>query len=229
MKGFDYMLKAIKSAVAFLMAFLMSFSPVGSTENAKSEVANSTYTVSGAENLNADATDSYPVVIVPGINHSVTYLCDENGNVKTDSKGNQIGGPLLYFNEDEIKKEVPKMIVPLLKMLITQKDNGFTDKVYELCKKAFSVQATDDNGNNINNIVTKKFDYPISKMSEEDKEWVYRMIPMQKLTDEIGEDSVYFFTFNLFGNVMDSARELDEYIQFVKKSTGKDKVTLHFL
>lgn len=226
MKGFDYMLKAIKSAVAFLMAFLMSFSPVGSTENAKSEAANSTYTVSGAENLNADATDSYPVVIVPGINHSVTYLCDENGNVKTDSKGNQIGGTLLYFNEDEIKKEVPKMIVPLLKMLITQKDNGFTDKVYELCKKAFSVQATDDNGNNINNIVTKKFDYPISKMSEEDREWVYRMIPMQKLTDEIGEDSVYFFTFNLFGNVMDSARELDEYIKFVKKSTGKDKVTL---
>lgn len=226
MKGFDFMLKALRAATAFLMSVLMAFSSSGAIESAKNEVSDSAYAVSGAENPNTAETDSYPVIIVPGINHSVTYLCDENGNVKTDSKGSQIGGPLIYFDTDGIKKEIPKMILPLFKMLITQKDNGFTDKVYEICKKLFSVQATDENGNNVNNIVTRKFNYPISQMSDDDKDWVYRMIPMQKLTDEIGEDSVYFFTFNLFGNVLDSARELDEYIQFVKKSTGKDKVTL---
>lgn len=226
MKGFDFMLKALRAATAFLMSVLMAFSSSGAIESAKNEVSDSAYAVSGAENPNTAETDSYPVIIVPGINHSVTYLCDENGNVKTDSKGSQIGGPLIYFDTDGIKKEIPKMILPLFKMLITQKDNGFTDKVYEICKKLFSVQATDENGNNVNNIVTRKFNYPISQMSDDDRDWVYRMIPMQKLTDEIGEDSVYFFTFNLFGNVLDSARELDEYIQFVKKSTGKDKVTL---
>lgn len=226
MKGFDFMLKALRAATAFLMSVLMAFSSSGAIESAKNEVSDPAYAVSGAENPNTAETDSYPVIIVPGINHSVTYLCDENGNVKTDSKGSQIGGPLIYFDTDGIKKEIPKMILPLFKMLITQKDNGFTDKVYEICKKLFSVQATDKNGNNVNNIVTRKFNYPISQMSDDDKDWVYRMIPMQKLTDEIGEDSVYFFTFNLFGNVLDSARELDEYIQFVKKSTGKDKVTL---
>lgn len=226
MKGHDtmFLTNAFKSIVAFLMSFVMTFSSAGVVESAKTQSVQADLTVNAVQN--ESDSDLYPIIIVPGINHSQTYLCDESGNIKTDSDGNEIGGTLLYFNNDIIKQEVPKLIVPLFKMLITQKDNGFTDKVYEACKNIFSVQATDDEGNNINNIVTKKYNYPISQMSEDDKSWVYRMIPMQKLTDEIGEDNIYFFTFNLFGNVMDSAKELDEYIQFVKESTGKDKVTL---
>lgn len=228
MKGYGIMFlaKTFKSIVAFLMSALMTFSSGVVADNAKTQPENNAYSVTQNKISNASDTDSYPIVIVPGINHSKTYLCDENGNIKTDSDGEEIGGTLLYFDTDEIKKQIPKLIVPLFKMLITQKDNGFTDKVYEACTNIFSVQATDENGNNKNNIVTKKYNYPISEMSEDEKSWVYRMIPMQKLTDEIGEDNVYFFTFNLFGNVMDSAKELDEYIQFVKESTGKDKVTL---
>lgn len=216
----------LKSVIAFLMSLLMTFSSAGVAENAKTQVDSSAYISSSVDVSKTANSDEYPIVIVPGINHSKTYLCDEDGNIKTNSDGEEIGGTLLYFDSDIIKKEVPKLIVPLFKMLITQKDNGFTDKVYESLSKIFSVQATDENGNNINNIVTKKYNYPLSQMSEDEKSWVYRMIPMQKLTAEIGEDMVYFFTFNLFGNVMDSARELDEYIQFVKESTGKDKVTL---
>ncbi len=228
MKGYDIMFlaKTFKSIVAFLMSALMTFSSIVAADNTKMQVENATDTFVQSETSNQADIDLYPIVIVPGINHSKTYLCDENGNIKTNSDGEEIGGTLLYFDTDEMKKQIPKLIVPLFKMLITQKDNGFTDKVYEVCKNIFSVQSTDENGNNINNIVTKKYNYPISQMSEDEKSWVYRMIPMQKLTDEIGEDMVYFFTFNLFGNVMDSAKELDEYIQFVKKSTGKDKVTL---
>ncbi|MGN0463387.1 MAG: hypothetical protein ACI4GA_01625 [Acutalibacteraceae bacterium] len=238
MKGLIYMLeslaltKAFKSVIAFLLSVVMTFSSSGAvgkvgSENQTGNVrSGANFALSNGGETKAEADDEYPVVIVPGINHSVTYLCDENGNIKKNSKGEEIGGPLVYFDTDEIKKQLPDLIFPLFRMLLTQKDNGFTDKVYELCKKIFSVQATDENGNNINKIVTKKYNYPISQMTQEDKEWVYRMVPMQKLTAEIGEDSVYFFTFNLFGNIMDSARELDEYIQMVKKATGKDKVTL---
>lgn len=228
MKGYDIMFltDAFKSVLAFLMSVLMTFSSAGVAENVKTQTQTSEYAVSSAAASKSADSDVYPVVIVPGINHSKTYLCDEDGNIKTNSDGEEIGGTLLYFDTDIIKKEVPKLIVPLFKMLITQKDNGFTDKAYEVLSEIFSVQATDENGNNINNIVTKKYNYPLSEMSEDEKSWVYRMIPMQKLTDEIGEEFVYFFTFNLFGNVMDSARELNEYIQFVKQSTGKDKVTL---
>ena len=63
-------------------------------------------------------------------------------------------------------------------------------------------------------------------MSEEDLDWTYRMVPMQSLVNEIGEEHVYFFTFNLVGDPMDSADDLAEYIEMVKEQTGHDKVSL---
>ena len=63
-------------------------------------------------------------------------------------------------------------------------------------------------------------------MTEDEVNWVYRMVPMQRIVDIIGADHTYFYTFNLVGDPMQSAKELDEYIDMVKKQTGHDKVDL---
>jgi hypothetical protein len=52
------------------------------------------------------------------------------------------------------------------------------------------------------------------------------MIPLQAVEKEIGGDHIYMFTFNLVGDPMQSAAELDEYIDMVMEQTGHDKVTL---
>ena len=168
----------------------------------------------------------YPVVFVPGINHSPTYLCDENGEVKKSSDGTEIGGTLLIFDNDVLKKELIKLALPLVGSLITQRDWNFTDKAYEACKKIFYVQQTDEEGVPVNNLVTRRFDYPVSQMSDEDRSWFYIMLPVQKLSEAIGEENIWLYTFNLVGNPMDSADGLHEYIEMVKEKTGKDKVTL---
>jgi hypothetical protein len=171
--------------------------------------------------------DHYPVIIVPGINQSPTYVYDEDGNQVYTSNGVALGGSMFIISGDEAKSNAFKMLAaPLAKMLITQKDNGFTDAVYKYACETFKYQATDIEGNYIQDLRTKVFDYPISQMNKEDKEWFYRMLPVESLTEIIGEDKCFLFTFNLVGNILNSVDNLNSYIQMVKETTGYDKVNL---
>lgn len=169
-----------------------------------------------------------PLIVLPGINHSPTYLYDENDKPVMDSKGEkQIGGTLLILNtEDLLKKILPKALFSLLATIATQ-HNILLDKVaYEAAATAFSIQKCNDEGNYVNNLKTQRWNYPLSQMTEDEVNWVYRMVPMQRIVDIIGADHTYFYTFNLVGDPMQSAKELDEYIDMVKKQTGHDKVDL---
>lgn len=168
-----------------------------------------------------------PLIVLPGINHSPTYLYDENDQPVLDSKGDQIGGTLLILNTDDLlKKILPKALFSLLATIATQ-HNIMLDKVaYEAAATAFSIQKCDDEGNYVNNLKTQRWNYPLSQMTEKEVEWVYRMVPMQRIVDIIKANHTYFYTFNLVGDPMQSAKELDEYIDMVKKQTGHDKVDL---
>lgn len=169
-----------------------------------------------------------PLIVLPGINHSPTYLYDENDQPVMDSKGEkQIGGTLLILNTDDLlKKILPKALFSLLATIATQ-HNIMLDKVaYEAAATAFSIQKCDDEGNYVNNLKTQRWNYPLSQMTEKEVEWVYRMVPMQRIVDIIKANHTYFYTFNLVGDPMQSAKELDEYIDMVKKQTGHDKVDL---
>ncbi len=170
-----------------------------------------------------------PLIVLPGINHSPTYLYDENDQPvpdKFDKDGAQIGGTLLILNMEDLLKCIPKVLFSLLATIATQ-HNILLDKVaYETAAAAFSIQKCDDNGNYVNNLKTQRWNYPLSQMTEDEVNWVYRMVPMQRIVDIIRPNHTYFYTFNLVGDPMQSAKELDEYIDMVKKQTGHDKVDL---
>ncbi len=179
-----------------------------------------------------------PVIVLPGINHSPTYLYDDEGNRVTDSNGADIGGTLLILNLDGVLKQLPKVILSVLATLVLQR-NVLLDKVaYDVAQAAFAFQHCDDEGVCDDNLSTLTWDYPISEFNKKaeagdekhqggfDLDWVYRMVPMKPLVDVIGEDHTYFFTFNLVGDPMESATKLHDYIQLVKKQTGHDKVNL---
>ena len=168
-----------------------------------------------------------PVIILPGINHSPTYVYDGNDNPVYDSEGKQVGGTLLIADVDKLKDEVlPKAILYAVLSLILQRDVKLSETVYKGVQTAFHYQKCDHNGNMINNLKVQRWDYGLDKMTQEEVDWVYRMVPMKSLVDEIGEDHTYFFTFNLIGNPMKAAEELDEYIDMVREQTGHDKVNL---
>ncbi len=181
----------------------------------------------------AKAGNQYPLVICPGINHSPVYVCDDSGDYICDKDGKPLNGTIFITKTDKIVSCILKYVaIPLILTLITQKDIGLCKGVKKVTEEIFSYQKTYADGSHDYNLQLKDFHFPLSKFDEHsfdgnyDKAWFYRMLPIQRYTEIAGEDNVYLYAFNLFGNVMDSADGLDEFIQFVKKETGSDKVNL---
>ncbi len=167
-----------------------------------------------------------PIVVLPGINHSKAYWADENGNPKTNSKGEVIeGNNVIIDTESLIPYAIKEAVIPLVSTIITQRDCGLSDAFGKVSKEAFKIQAADNEGNTYENIDIYRYK-SMATVSEEDYRWLNIMVPMQGLIDVVGADHVYFFTFNLAGDPMASVDELDEYIQTVKAETGHDKVNL---
>ncbi len=186
----------------------------------------------GAVSASATETDCggkckhSPVIVLPGINHSPTYLYDENDE-PVMYNGSHIGSTLLILNEAALSTgNILKLVGSALGTILIQ-TNMCLDKVaYDFVSEIFKYQKCDENGDHIENLKTQRWNHSLEHMSDEDLDWTYRMVPMQALVNEIGEDHVYFFTFNLVGDPMDSADELAEYIKMVKEQTGHDKVSL---
>lgn len=167
-----------------------------------------------------------PVIVLPGINHSPAYLYDKNGE-PVMYNGKHIGNTLLIPNEAALsRKAIAKLAARALATTLLQANIGLDKAVYSLVADILKYQRCDSNGNHIENLRVQRWNHSLGKMTKKELDWVYRMVPMKSLVDEIGKDHVYFFTFNLVGDPMDSADELDKYIETVKAQTGHEKVTL---
>ena len=180
------------------------------------------------EKHNAANEDVAPTIIIPGISQSVSYLADENGNPAVNSNGEELSGGLLIIDSSTLPGILAGTVAgPLVTSLLMQADMGLSDAVYETVTQVFSIQASDKDGKAKENLKTITYEYPISQMSQDDRDYFYRMIPMKSVVDEIGgEDNLYFFTFPLISDPMITAAKLDKYIQMVKEQTGKDKVNI---
>ncbi len=208
------MKKVFKKAVALLLcaAMLVSVGAIGASAAVKTD-------------CNGKCGHS-PVVILPGINHSPTYLYNEDNTPYLDADGNHVGGTLLILELSKLWGTLPALVGSLLGTLLLQHNVGLDKAAYKAASAAFWVQECDEEGNHINNLQTQRWNHPISEMNEDDKDWLYRMIPLQAVEKEYGGDHIYLYTFNLVGDPMKSADELDAYIDMVKEQTGHDKVKL---
>lgn len=168
-----------------------------------------------------------PFIVVPGITDSDVALLDAQGNpvIGSDGKPYVKGG--FMIDEDEIIDTALKTLaLPLVKMLITQKDNGFTDAVYKTAQSAFWRQATNKDGTPVENLEVVRYEKSFAELTEEEINHLFINIPLRGICDIIGYDHVYYFAFNIIGDPMETARELDQFIQMVKQQTGHDKVNI---
>lgn len=170
----------------------------------------------------------YPTVIIPGISQSISYLADENGNPVVNADGDELSGGLLIIDSSNlINTLLDNLLLPLSTALIMQKTSDeLAEGVYNTVCDVFAIQSSDKNGNPVNNLKTVEYKTSVAGMSQDDRDYFYRMIPMQSITEEVGEDNLYLYAFPLIGDPMASAAGLDEYIQFVKAEKGVDKVNI---
>ncbi len=164
-----------------------------------------------------------PTIVIPGIGQSQVFLLDENGNRKINTDGNPATAWPIQVDSNTLIKD---LVFPVVKMLITQEDNGFTDYASKAIANAFAANATDLQGHPVNNVEVVKYPRSVEMCSKEDKDFIYGCIPINGFSEVAGEDHLYFLGYNSFGNNLEIAKELYDLIQLVKQETGHTKVNI---
>ena len=157
----------------------------------------------------------YPTVVIPGIGQSKTALYSADGKMLKTAWPVDIDG----------KKLLKALSFQAFKTVMTGDDSKLLKKLKELV--AQEVSALKVNSEGVPNPFLKPVDYdrkPLSLCSEDDKRYIYKMVPMKDVAEIIGEDRLFFFAYNSFGQPYETAKALDSYIQNVKRLTGSDKV-----
>ncbi len=161
-------------------------------------------------------SDYLPTVILPGIGQSFVEMVDENG------KKIKNAWPL-SISKDLVMEKIKK---PLAKMMLLRRDAGFSEAVAQIAAETVDPLAINPDGRTKHRLRPRRFDVPASEYPEEDRKRLYRMVPMQGLAEIIGEDKLFFFAYNSFGDLPSLVDELNAFIKNAKARTGADKVNL---
>jgi len=156
-----------------------------------------------------------PCIILPGIGQSKVELLDNNGE--------KVG--MVWPLDVDGSKYLDGLKGALMKTMLFRKDAGLSKGIAKALDEILEPLTTNPDGTmrHPHRIVK----YPsLAECTENEKRYVYRMVPLQQLAEVIGEENLYFFAYNSFGRPFDTAKDLDELIQQVKAKTGAEQVNL---
>jgi hypothetical protein len=170
-----------------------------------------------------------PTIIIPGNFQSETYHY-VNGEIECDANGNPVPGPFyVSLGEEEITEIVTKALVPVTKMFITQKDkDALAAKTVSkiLGDILMGKQRSDANGNMIDDTRAVLYPGSMADVTDAELEYVLNQFPIEEYFEIAGKENMYVFNYVSTGNMIQTAKGLYDYIQFVKKDTGADKVNI---
>lgn len=162
------------------------------------------------------ANNYTPCVIVPGIGQSKVELVDDNGKkIKMAWQ--------LDVDTDAIVNELK---FPLIRSIILRSDLGLSKKMKNIISDIVEPIKTNLDGTMKNKVRVVDYPQSLADCTEAERNYIYRMVPTQKLSSIIGEDKMYFFAYNSFGEPYETARMLNDFIQQIKKEHNCDKVNL---
>ena len=200
-----------------------------------------------------------PLIIVPGIMQSQVYVQDENGNDLLTSDGFPVTeGMDLEFMLDMVKfkKDLTKLIIPLIKSILTRNKDHFIDKLVEILNDNLKDHYFNPDGTRCRDVAVDEYWYSLEECKKHpDKSYNYakgynkdenvktlpstkyptqydfivRQVNISGFCERYGYDHTYYFAYSSFGDTFSIAERLNEYIQMVKEQTGHDKVSIAFV
>lgn len=210
--------RAVSLMVAFVMVCSVMIMPVSAKE-ATNVVETGTFS-----DYVADYDRDTPVIIVHGMSQNDTYLLNEDGTRMKDSNGDYITGWPLEIDVMGLLKEA---LVPLLMSVASRSDAGLTDAMRQGAYEALYAIHKDAEGNYLTPVEVPCYEYPMSQMTDEIKEYYYKMLPLQGLAEIVGEENIYYFGYDSFGDVIGETEKLNHYIHdVVLPQTGAEQVRL---
>ena len=211
-----------KRIISIVMTVVMVMSMFAFGASAETAEVNATKYFSASSN-----GEVVPTIIMPGIGQSESTYVNEDGKEIR-------GGLILIDDTDLVTKALKTLALPLLASIFTRSvHDDLGNAVTSFISDMLSIQASDKEGNGIKDLELAYYPYPLSQYEQDNKDWFYRMLPMEPVIEEMdevyginGEDYTYLYTFQLISDPMLSAEGLFDYIELVKEQTGSDKVNL---
>lgn len=200
-----------------------------------------------------------PVIVVPGIMQSQTYVQTPDGKDIMTSDGFPImeGMDLSFmFDSNALLNDLKGKILDILKAIATRDREGLFDILMEVFENSFKDHYFNDDGTEVNKHATDEYWYSLEECANtpdksynytkgysKDKngnalpstkyknqcDFIYRQVDIGAYCQAAGYDHAYYYAYSSFGNILDSAAGLNEYIDMVKYQTGHDKVDLVFI
>ncbi len=171
-----------------------------------------------------------PTIIVPGLFQAETFLYDENGELAKNSDGEERAIPFfLDSTGDIIKYAAGEVLLPMMKMLLTQRDRNseFVNATAKAAGKILLERVSSNaQGKTKYDLRAAEYEGSYAKLSEDDKKYVLANVPMQEYFDYADEDHMYFFSYLSLGNMMSITEDLCNLIEQVKSETHHSKVNI---
>lgn len=155
---------------------------------------------------------TYPAIAIAGIGQSTVINTENNKRVWP-----------IDFDTNAL---VGKIVMPFIGSVVTRCDAGLSKAVYKEISRQVDGLRLDDDGNEVHKLKVERFPKSFKECTEDERKYIRRMLPVDKIACEIGEENFYFFTYNSFGNTEKVIGELDEFILDVMKQRDVDKVNL---
>ncbi len=200
-----------------------------------------------------------PVIIVHGIMQSQVYVQDKEGNDIMTSDGFPIveGMDMAFmFDTVALGNEFKASIGDILLSVLTGNRNKLFDTVLGILDESFSSHYFNPDGTRTNGVSVDEYWYSLEEcMNTPDRSYGYakgygkdengntlpttkyetqfdfikRQVDITGFCEEYGYDHAYYYAYSSFGDTLETAAGLNEYIDMVKAQTGHDKVSLVFI
>lgn len=160
--------------------------------------------------------NAVPLIVIPGFCQSKIDLVDEKGNFIKRAWPPKV----------DIKKAAKAVLPSYIKTVITRKDKGFSKAVGGIFSDVLELIAVNPDGEYKHNVRPVRDMRPMSEFTDSMKGFVRKIAPVRTLSEMIGEENIFLFSYNAFGKPEQTAHELEEFIENVRKTTGSEKVDL---
>ena len=203
--------------------------------------------------------DYSPLIIVPGIMQSQTYVQGKDGKDIMTSDGFPIveGMDLAFmFDTEAVKQEIKAKLPAILKAMAKRDRQELLDVIIEIFGKSFADHYFNPDGTRVNKDATDKYWYSLEECKnvpdksygyakgyskdengnvkpttkyETQYDFIQKQVDITAYCEKAGYDHTYYYSYSSFGNILEDAENLNEYIDMVKAQTGHSKVSLVFI
>lgn len=161
------------------------------------------------------------------------------------------------FDTNAIVEDIKAKLPDLLKKMVVADNDGIFDIVVDILDEAIQDHYFNDDGTPVYERSVDTYEYPFSvaetvadrannfaqgyKTDDDgntkpttnypyESDFIDRQVDMSSYMENYGgKDHIYYYGYASFGNILDAAAGLPDYIDMVKEQTGHDKVTLCFI